>query len=179
MKIPHKIFGVAILVFVLMGSSVLFSTYKLYQVSGEVTDLAAVFIPLSDELAKVDLQIVQQELHVERLEKHLIATRLNDEELHELAAGIIPEHLQTGSESIAEKQARLEAENAELKKVIAREEEDFEVREVNVDAAIKNAEVLVAEAKARVTTVEGKIRFPRCCRCFSRSISSIPTCMRR
>ena len=70
MKIPHKIFGVAILVFVLMGSAIAYSTFKLYEVSKEVTDLAEIFIPLSDRVAEIDLQIAQQELHVERLENH-------------------------------------------------------------------------------------------------------------
>ena len=105
MKIPHKIFGIALLVFTLMGLSILFSTQKLYQVSEEVTALAEVFFPLFKEIAEIDLQIVQQELHVERLEKHLIVTKLNDEELHKLAGEIIPEHLQTGSKSLTEKQA--------------------------------------------------------------------------
>ncbi|HIE63036.1 MAG TPA: HAMP domain-containing protein, partial [Candidatus Poseidoniales archaeon] len=154
MKIPHKIFGIALLVFTLMGLSILFSTKKLYQVSEEVTALAEVFIPLSKEIAEIDLQIAQQELHVERLEKHLIVTKLNDEELHKLAGEIIPEHLQTGSESLTEKQARLEAENVELKRIIVREEEDFDVRELNVDAAIKNAEDIVEKAVDRAVTIE-------------------------
>ncbi len=156
MKIPHKIFGVAILVFVLMGSSILYSTYKLYQVSKEVTDLAEIFIPLSDRIAEIDLQIVEQEMHVERLEKHLIAVKLIDEELHELDAGILPEHLQTGSESLAVKRERLETERTELRKRIAAEEEDFEVREANVDAAIKQAEDIVARAIDTASTVEGQ-----------------------
>ncbi len=154
MQIRHKIFGVALLVFTLMGLSILFSTQKLYQVSRGVTALAEVFIPLSKEIAEIDLQIAQQELHVERLEKHLIVTKLNDEELHKLAGEIIPEHLQTGSESLTEKQARLEAENVELKRIIVREEEDFDVRELNVDAAIKNAEDIVEKAVDRAVTIE-------------------------
>ena len=156
MKIPYKIFGIAILVFALMGSSILYSTYKLYQVSGEAADLAEVFIPLSDEVARIDLQIAQQELHVERLEKHLTAVKLIDEELHELSAGIVPEHFQIGSGNVAEARARLEAENVELKKEIADEREDFEAREANVDAAIKNAEDIVARAVTRAGTVEGQ-----------------------
>jgi adenylate cyclase len=156
MKIPYKIFGVAILVFALMGSSIVFSTYKLYQVSKEVTDLAEVFIPLSDQIAEIDLQIAQQELHVERLEKHLTGVKLIDEELRELDKGIVPEHLLTGSETVDEKRARLEAENTHLKNKIAEEEEDFETRETNVDAAIKNAENIVAKAVATAVTVEGQ-----------------------
>lgn len=156
MKIPHKIFGVASLVFVLMGSSALYSTYKFYQVTREVTDLAEVFIPVSDQVAAIDLQIAQQALNVERLEKHLTAAKLIDEELHELASGIIPEHLRGGSETAAEGRARLEAESAALEETIAEEEEDFEVREAEVDAAIKNAEALVAKAASSATTVEGQ-----------------------
>lgn len=101
MKIPHQIFGVAIFVFTLMGSTILFSTYKFYQGSGEVTDLAEVFTPLFKEITESDLQIAQQELLVERLEKYLTVIKLNDEKLHVLAAGIIPEQLQAGPESLA------------------------------------------------------------------------------
>ncbi|HIE42684.1 MAG TPA: HAMP domain-containing protein, partial [Nitrospinaceae bacterium] len=154
MQIRHKIFGVALLVFTLMGLSILFSTQKLYQVNRGVTALAEVFIPLSKEIAEIDLQIAQQKLHVERLEKYLTVTKLNDEELHKLAGEIPPEHLQTGPESLAEKQTRLEAENIELKRLIVREEEDFGVRELNVDAAIKNAENIVEKAVDRTVTIE-------------------------
>ena len=143
MKIPHKKFGVAILVFVLMCSSIAYSTFKLYQVSKEVTDLAEVFIPLSDRTAEIDLQIARQELHVERLEKHLTTIKLIDEELRELEFGIVPEHLATGNETVAEKRARLQSELAYLKTTIAAEEVDFETRETNVYAAIKAAEAIV------------------------------------
>lgn len=156
MKIPHKIFGVAILVFVLMGSSILFSTYKLYQVSKEVTDLAEIFIPLSDQIAEIDLQIAQQELHVERLEKHLTTVKLIDEELHEIDTGVVPEHLATGSESVAVKRKRLETERTALRETISREEEEFETREAKVDAAIKDAERIVGEAVEASATVEGQ-----------------------
>ena len=156
MKIPHKIFGIAILVFALMGSSILYSTYKLYQVSKEVTDLAEIFIPLSDQIASVDMQIAEQELHVERLEKHLIARKLIDEELLELSRGIVPEHLQSGSESLEETTARLQSERATLAEIIAGEEADFIEREITVDAAIKNAEAIVEDAVSRTLTVEGQ-----------------------
>ncbi len=156
MKIPHKIFGVAILVFVLMGSAIAYSTFKLYQVSKEVTDLAEIFIPLSDRIAEIDLQIVRQELHVERLEKHLTTIKLIDEELRELDAGIVPEHLAAGNETVAEKRARLEAELAELKTIVAAEELDFQSREASVDTAIKAAEAIVEEAAATALTVDGQ-----------------------
>ncbi len=156
MRIPHKIFGVAILVFVLMGSAIGYSTYKLYQVSKEVTDLAEVFIPLSDRVANIDMQIAQQELHVERLEKHLSTIRLIEEELHELDSGIVPEHLAAGSETLTEKRSRLESELADLKKIVVSEERDFESRETAVDAAIKAAEAIVEEAISTALTVEGQ-----------------------
>lgn len=156
MKIPHKIFGVAILVFALMGSSILYSTFKLYQVSKEVTDLAEIFIPLSDQIAEIDLQIVQQELHVERLEKLLTTVRLIDEELREIDAGLVPEHLTSGAEPMAVKRKRLEAARTALREKISREEEEFETREANVDAAIDNAEVIVGQAIAISATVEGQ-----------------------
>lgn len=156
MKIPHKIFGVAILVFALMGSSIAYSTYKLYQVSKEVTDLAEIFIPLSDRIAEIDLQIAQQELHVERLEKHLTTVKLIDEELRELDAGVVPEHLSRGSETVAVKRKRLETERAELTRVIGVEEVDFETREANVDAAIRQAEKIVAKAAETSATIEGQ-----------------------
>ncbi|MEX3009199.1 adenylate/guanylate cyclase domain-containing protein [Hoeflea sp. TYP-13] len=156
MKIPHKIFGIAALVFLIMGSSIVFSTYKLYQVSKEVTDLAEVFIPLSDKIAEIDLQIAQQGIHVERLEKHLTSIKLIDEELKELAAGIEPEHLSSGAETKDEKKTRLESERTELKKIVAEEEEDFETREAQVDAAIKEAERLVVDAVTRTNTLDGK-----------------------
>lgn len=156
MKIPHKIFGVAILVFALMGSSILYSTFKLYQVSKEVTDLAEIFIPLSDRIAEIDLQIAQQELHVERLEKHLTTVKLIDEELREIDAGLVPEHLLSGAESIADKRKQLETVRTDLRERIAREEEQFETREANVDAAIKNAESIVADAIEASATIEGQ-----------------------
>mgnify|MGYP003628239697 CR=1 FL=1 len=76
MKIPHKIFGIAMLVFLMMGSTILYSTYKLYLVSREATDLAEIFIPLSDQVGEIGIQVLLQETHVERHQKHLIEARL-------------------------------------------------------------------------------------------------------
>ena len=156
MKIPHKIFGIAALVFVIMGASITYSTYKLYMVSKEVTDLAEVFIPLSDRIAEIDLEIAQQEIHVERLEKHLTGITLIDEELQELASGIVPRHLITGFETIEEKSARLEEQKAALQKTVVDEERDFEVREARVEEAVKQAEALVARAITTAQTEEGR-----------------------
>ncbi|WP_169054091.1 adenylate/guanylate cyclase domain-containing protein [Nitratireductor sp. XY-223] len=156
MKIPHKIFGIAALVFVIMGASITYSTYKLYLVSKEVTDLAEVFIPLSDRIAEIDLEIAQQEIHVERLEKHMTSIKLIDEELQELASGIVPRHLISGFETIEEKTERLEAERSELQTVVDREQSEFETREAKVDDAIKRAEALVAQAVSTTHTEEGR-----------------------
>jgi|GEM_PF-4334863 len=156
MKIPYKIFGIAILVFAVMGSSILYSTYKLYQVNREVTDLADIFIPLSDRMAAVDLEIIEQQLHLERLEKHLAASRLIEAELEALRVSIIPEQAQAGGETIAERRSRLEAEHAALTETIALEEMDFQVRETNIDAAIRSAERLVEQAAGRAGTEAGR-----------------------
>ncbi|WP_419912290.1 adenylate/guanylate cyclase domain-containing protein [Hoeflea sp.] len=156
MKIPHKIFGIAALVFVIMGASITYSTYKLYLVSQEVTDLAEVFIPLSDRIAEIDMEIAQQEIHVERLEKHLTNIKLIDEELEELASGIVPRHLLSGFETIEEKTARLESERSELQQRVEAEESDFDLREARVDSAVQRAEELIANAVNTANTQQGR-----------------------
>ncbi|MDA4846660.1 adenylate/guanylate cyclase domain-containing protein [Hoeflea poritis] len=156
MKIPHKIFGIAALVFVIMGASITYSTYKLYLVSKEVSDLAEIFIPISDRIAEIDLEIAQQEIHVERLEKHLTGIKLIDEELQELASGIVPRHLLSGFETIEEKSARLEDQRTELQNLVSLEERDFEVREARVDEAVERAEALIARAITTAQTEEGR-----------------------
>ncbi len=152
MRIPYKIFGVAILVFLLMGASIVYSTFKLYQVSKQVTDLAQIFIPLSDQIATIDLQIAEQGLHVERLEKHLTAIKLIDEELHELEAGITPQHLAPGNDTKEAQRARLQAERNELESMVTGERDDFERREAEVDAAIKTAVSVVERAATTALT---------------------------
>ncbi len=156
MKIPQKIFGIAILVFLVMGSTILYSTYKLYGVSQEIKSLAEIFIPLSDQLADIDIQIVEQELDVERSEKHIIEAKLVDEELKELAAGIVPEHLSVSGTTVDQQTEHLKKQRVLLAAKIKSEESEFVERENFVDSAIKKAEKLVEESVDRVATSQGR-----------------------
>ncbi|MEP0940721.1 MAG: adenylate/guanylate cyclase domain-containing protein [Rhizobiaceae bacterium] len=156
MKIPQKIFGIAILVFFIMGSTILYSTYKLYGVSLEIKNLTEVFIPLSDQIAEIDIQIVEQELDVERFEKHIIEEKLIDEELRELAAGLVPAHLAATGKTPEQQIAFLQQQKERLIEKIKKEEVEFEEREKQVDAAIKRTEKLVEESVARNWTTQGR-----------------------
>jgi len=156
MKIPQKIFGIAILVFVVMGSTIFYSTYKLYGVSQEIKSLAEIFIPLSERLADIDIQIVSQELDVERAEKHIVEAKLVDEEIRELKAGLVPVHLTVSGKTVEERLQQLNREKTRLSTLIVKEELAFEMREKEVDAAIKQAEILVDDAIEQVSTSQGR-----------------------
>lgn len=156
MKIPHKIFGIALLVFVVMGSTIFYMTWKLYGVSREIGNLATVFIPVSDRLADIDIQIVEQELNVERIEKHIIQVNLIDENLRELANGLIPRHLTASEKNPQSIIRQLRAKKAELETRILKEEAEFLAREQSVDSAIKAAETLVNHAVGLVSGSEAR-----------------------
>ena len=156
MKIPHKIFGIAILVFFVMGSTILYSTYKLYGVSLEIKNLTEVFIPLSDQIAEIDIQIVEQELDVERFEKHIVEVKLIDKELRQLEAGQVPAHLAASGKTVAEQITYLRHQKEHLASKLKKEAIEFEAREKQVDAAIKRTEQMVEESVSRNWTTEGR-----------------------
>ncbi|MGI9367051.1 MAG: adenylate/guanylate cyclase domain-containing protein [Rhizobiaceae bacterium] len=156
MKIPHKIFGIALLVFAVMGSTIFYTTYKLYGVSREIGNLATVFIPVSDQLADIDIQIVEQELNIERIEKHIIQANLLDEKLQELANGLLPRHLTTRENDPQSIIRQLRTQKADLESRISREKTKFMEREQSVNLAIKAAETLVDRAVSVVSGSEAR-----------------------
>ena len=156
MKIPHKIFGIALLVFAVMGSTIFYSTYKLYGVSLEIENLANVFIPVSGQLADIDIQIVEQELNVERIEKHIVQVNLFDEKLRNLANGILHQHQSANPDDLESLTRQLRSQKAALKSRISSEEAEFEQRERAVDTAIKQAVALVDKAVTQVSGTEAR-----------------------
>ncbi len=154
MKIPYKIFGVAVLVLVLMSTSIVYSTYKLYSVKDEVTSLAASFIPLAELVAKVDLQTAKQELHLERLEKHLTRVKLIDAQLTEVETGKTALSSSTGQKTSTQRRMFLEKQRAALNDRIAAEEKMFLSRLSQVDQAIAGAEKIVIDALTKAASDE-------------------------
>lgn len=152
MKIPYKIFGVALLVLVLMSTSIVYSTYKLYGVKNEVTALAHTFIPLTELLAEVDLQTTQQQLHLERLEKQVSRVKLIDEYLRQAQPNKIASLSSTGQGPSAGRRALLEQERAALDDKIATEEKMFLTRRNNVDLVINEAKGIIADASTNIAS---------------------------
>ena len=139
-----------------MGSTILYSTYKLYGVSMEIKNLTEVFIPLSDQIAYINIQIVEQELDVERFEKHIVEEKLIDEELRELVSSLVPAHLAISGKTVEQQIAYLRQQKEHLTEKIKKEEIQFREREEQVDAAIKRTEKLVEDSVARNRTTEGR-----------------------
>tara|TARA_R110002126_G_scaffold266675_1_gene409935 strand:+ start:63523 stop:65352 length:1830 start_codon:yes stop_codon:yes gene_type:complete len=156
MKIPHKIFGIAMLVFLMMGSTILYSTYKLYLVSREATDLAEIFIPLSDQVGEIGIQVLLQETHVERHQKHLIEARLIEVKRDELIAAVPSSSNLVPSADNDDRIAELESDHAALIEEIATNEKAYDELETRLDASLKRAEADVESAIANAATINGQ-----------------------
>lgn len=152
MKIPFKIFGVAILVFAIMALSTLYTTIKVYHVGEEVSELSEIFIPLSNTLANIEIQIVTQQLHVERLQKHQAVVRHIDAKIQNLAAQTISPTSATPSEELETYRQQI----AELREHISSEKSNLERVEGKVDESIQSAKDLIVSATDKPITADAR-----------------------
>jgi len=157
MKIPYKIFGVAILVFTIMAASILFTTFKVYQVGEEVSDLTDIFVPLSTQLADIDIQIVTQRLHVERIRKHQADIRYLQGRIRGLTS-LEPSNSATmATAARGEKSEDLRKRIIELRDRVAGEKATLEQIASRVEGMIQAAKELIDSASAKTAFLEARL----------------------
>lgn len=157
MKIPYKIFGIAMLVFAIMALSILYTTIKVYHVGEEVSELSEIFIPLSTQIADIDIQIVSQQLHVERLQKHQAEVHLINHRVRDLASPDSAISAAMSTAARAEKSEAYKDRIAGLRGLIASEKTDLGRIEAKVDEAIQAAKTLIVDATEKSTIPEARI----------------------
>ncbi len=186
MRISAKIFGIALIVFAIMASASFYTFYKLYKINGELTDISEVFRPLSDRLKHIDIQIINEQLHVARLEKAIEEIALfrsqfeidknqaNGDELPSQSDIISQavrggaEHSDTDEQSATNGTGQPSADPQsatdktghsleQLKQKLAHEFAELEKRTNEVDEAIGTSENIVIEAQERVLSPEKRL----------------------
>ncbi|TWI80730.1 adenylate cyclase [Roseibium hamelinense] len=140
MRISWKIFGISLLVFLVMAVSAAFSIYKIFKINGELQVISKVFAPLSDEIAQVEIAALQQELHLERVEKLEAERRISDWQQ-------VPEQ-QLGSVDASPQHPQQPGQMDHLNERIQLEIGAMEQRSAEVEA-------LLARSKQRVATAQG------------------------
>lgn len=157
MKIPYKIFGVAMLVFTIMALSILYTTIKVYHVGEEVSELSDIFIPLSTRLADIDIQIVTQQLHVERVQKHQADIRLLRARIRDLTSLVPSDAVTMSAVARAQKSEDYRKRIAGLRDHMAAEKTKLEQIESKVEEAIQAAKSLIAGASAKMANPEARL----------------------
>jgi class 3 adenylate cyclase len=168
MRISVKIFSIALIVFAIMASASFYTLFKLYQINDEMVDISEVFLPLSDQLAHIEIQIVEEELHVERLEKTIEEIALFQAQLEISKTQSTTDDGPTQSDIIAQATGDPDAGRhavtektghslEQLKEKLALEFIELEKRSHEVDEALKLSEEVVKQAQERVSTLEERL----------------------
>lgn len=141
MRISWKIFGVALIVFAIMAASSIYTIIKIFQINKELASITRVFIPLSNELAKIDSIIVNEELHVERIEK--IEAELRGDRLEGIAKAFSDQQI----DAAVDTDPALSARMSRLADRLQSEMGVFEKRSQEVEDLIKHSENLIKDAQ--------------------------------
>ncbi len=141
MRISWKIFGVALIVFVVMAASSIYTIIKIFQINKELTSITTVFIPLTNELAKIDSIILNEELHVERIEK--IEAELRGDRLEGIAGNYSEQQINAAVAADPSLAKRM----ASLRDRLETELGIFEKRSQEVEDLIHHSEKLVKDAQ--------------------------------
>lgn len=157
MKIPYKIFGVAMLVFIIMAASILFTTIKVYHVGEEVSELSDIFIPLSTRLADIEIQIVTQQVHIERVQKHQADIRLLRARIRDLTSLVPSDAVTMSAAARSEKSDDYRQRIASLRDHIAAEKKKLEQIQSTVEETIQAAKSLIVGAAAKTESPEAKL----------------------
>ncbi|MEP3276029.1 MAG: adenylate/guanylate cyclase domain-containing protein [Stappiaceae bacterium] len=141
MRISWKIFGVALIVFVVMAASSIYTIIKIFEINKELASISDVFIPLTNELTKIDTIILNEELHVERVEK--IEAELRGDRLEGISDQFTKEQITTAIKSDPALSERL----TNLKQRLSVELTIFEQRAQEVEQLIRHSEGVIKDAQ--------------------------------
>ena len=126
-----------------MAASIFYTTYKIYHVGEEVTELSDIFIPLSSQIAGIDIQIVTQQLHVKQIDKFHADSKLFKVELDQLKNKVEGQNPLLNSTLRSKKIAALQTQLEKLASLILIEEEKLESIELKVDESINISKAII------------------------------------
>lgn len=148
MRISWKIFGVSLIVFAVMACASAFSIFKISEINAELHSISNVFAPLAHEITEIEVVALEEELHLERIEK--LEAEMRADRLEAFSSGKSELEIDAQLEKHPELQARIRQIEVRLKA----EMEIFEKRAATVRDLVKASEERVksAQASARSTT---------------------------
>ncbi|WP_244327929.1 adenylate/guanylate cyclase domain-containing protein [Roseibium sp. RKSG952] len=151
MRISWKIFGVSLLVFLVMAASAVYSIYKISKINSELQAISGVFAPLTEDVTRIEIIALREELHLERIEK--LEAELRGDRLEGLAEGKTADEVTASISNKPGLSDRLEHLEERLKKEL----EVFEARSKEVSQLFIDSEDRVRGAQASSTSTEERL----------------------
>ncbi len=151
MRIAWKIFGISLIVFFVMAAAAAFSIYKIFEINRELHLISTVYSPLRNDIARIELVALQEELELERSEK--LAAELRADRLEALSYGKTEAEI----DGVLAREPALQERIAQIESRLGRGLEIFERHAGKVEQLLTSAEDRVASAQDSATTIQEKL----------------------
>ena len=135
MRIAWKIFGISIIVLAVMTVASIYSIQKMSGINRELHVISNVFAPLSHDITRIEIVVLEEQVSLERIEKYqaeLRASQTHPLNAVEPAGGTAPNP---------------SAHDLKLKNLLSRETAEMEGRNAEVERLLASAEQRVKDAQ--------------------------------